>query len=195
MAIPLPKRALSIDEICELALPGLVVCTLKEPLPIVGTPHSGLVETIKYSRDISAPSRDQVIQSLLRYRVMEGQRSPTSPFTIELNPDLALRNIGEYEAGQRKLAECVRKGMEPGGRYDFLKSGQRLHFFDDEFPLLETQGNQKLSRPLASITMLEAMQFMQMGKPCTKGTYLVKDKFDPSDPRVHFESYKRLLMG
>ena len=109
---------------------------------------------------------------------------------VEFNPDLALRNILEFEAGNRRVEECIPENLEAGKAYEFLKSGQRNYWFGGELPLLETKGNAELSRPKASIIILEATHFNQDGKIWTKGRYKVVELF--SDNKIHFESYKKI---
>ena len=77
---------------------------------------------------------------------------------IEFNPDLALRDISEYKKGRRKKAECIPAKIQAGRVYNFIKKGQRIFWFNNDkfwsygqIPLYETKGNQKLSRPIASI--------------------------------------------
>jgi hypothetical protein len=109
---------------------------------------------------------------------------------IEFNPDLALRNISEYKKGARKKDECAPSPMFEGKVYSFLKAGQRNYWFDGEIPLLETKGQAQLSRPKASIMILEATHFKANGKTYTKGKYRVIKVF--KDDKIHFESYKRV---
>lgn len=116
---------------------------------------------------------------------------------IEFNPDLALRDILEYKNGKRKIEECVPEKMEAGKVYDFLKSGQRLYYLSDsefwgngQIPLMKTSGNEKLSRPIASIKILEATHFLDGGECYTKGKYKVIHVFDENDPKIHFEACK-----
>jgi len=109
---------------------------------------------------------------------------------IEFNPDLALRNISEFKKGNRKKEECLPENLEVGKIYDFLKSDQRNYWFDGELPLLETKGNAVLSRPIASIIILEATHFKNQGQVCTKGKYKVVEVF--KDEKVYFESYARV---
>lgn len=118
---------------------------------------------------------------------------------VEFNPDLALRNISEYKNGRRKIEECVPEKMEVGRVYDFLKNGQRLYWLSDsefwgsgQLPLFETAGEEKLSRPLASIKILEATHFLEGGEVWTKGKYQVIEVFDANDPKIHFEALKRI---
>lgn len=93
---------------------------------------------------------------------------------VEFNPDLALRNISEFKAGRRKIQECIPDPMKVGEVYDFLKEGQRLYYFGgEELPLLETKGSANLSKPLASIIILEATHFRENRKIYTKGKYKI----------------------
>ena len=110
---------------------------------------------------------------------------------VEFNPDLALRNISEYKTGKRKKEECIPESLEEGIIYEFLKKSQRNYWLDGEVPLLETKGNEILSRPIASIMILEATHFKENNEIYTKGKYKVIDVFNPEDSRVHFESYAR----
>lgn len=109
---------------------------------------------------------------------------------VEFNPDLALRNISEHKAGRRKLEECVPKPLKEGKIYEFLKRGQRCYWFDGEFPLVETIGNQKLSRPLASVEILEATHCKINGEVYTKGKYRILAVFQ--DDEIHFENLTRI---
>ena len=110
---------------------------------------------------------------------------------VEFNPDLALRDYGQYKSGKRKKEECLPLKIEKGKVYNFLKSGQRNYWLEGELPLLETKGNQKLSRPLASIRIIEAVHFLYQGLPFTKGRYKVVEVFNVESPEIHFESYLR----
>ncbi len=110
----------------------------------------------------------------------------------EYNPDLALRNIEEYTSGRRKKEECIPKRLVEGEIYEFLKKGQRNYWIEGEIPLLETKGNQQLSRPLASIVILEATHFLLNGEPHTRGRYRLIEKFDPNDSRIHFNGFAKV---
>ena len=92
---------------------------------------------------------------------------------VEFNPDLALRDISEFKAGRRKIEECIPEELETGEVYDFLKKDQRNYWLHGEIPLIETKGSEILSRPKASIIILEATHFLQDGKVYTKGKYKV----------------------
>ncbi len=109
---------------------------------------------------------------------------------VEFNPDLALRNISEYKNGNRKIEECIPEDLQAGKVYDFLKTGQRNYWFFGELPLLETKGNGVLSRPVASIQIMEVSHFIFDDEVFTKGKYKVIEVFD--DDAIHFESYKKL---
>lgn len=118
---------------------------------------------------------------------------------VEFNPDLALRDISEYKNGKRKLEECIPENIEAGKIYDFLKSGQRLFYISEnefwgkgQIPLCRTSGDEKLSRPLASIKILESTHFLLSEKCYTKGKYKVIEIFNESDSKIHFEACKRI---
>jgi hypothetical protein len=109
----------------------------------------------------------------------------------EYNPDLALRNFEEFRRGNRKREECIPEKLEAGKLYEFLKKGQRNYWLEGEIPLVETNGKEILSRPLASILILEATHFMQGNEIWTRGKYRVVEVFDPKDRKVHFEGFGR----
>jgi hypothetical protein len=109
---------------------------------------------------------------------------------VEFNPDLALRHISEFKAGRRQKEECIPDNLEVGKIYDFLKSDQRNYWLLGEIPLLETKGDAVLSRPIASVIILEATHFNKDGDIFTKGKYKVIEVFKDSD--IHFESYARV---
>jgi len=117
----------------------------------------------------------------------------------EFNPDLALRDYKEFLKGARKQEECIPERLMTGQIYSFLKKGMRIFWLTDsenwsggEMPLMKTEGNEKLSRPVASIKMLEVTHFLMNGEVFTKGRYQVKKVFDVNDPIIHFESYKKV---
>jgi hypothetical protein len=109
---------------------------------------------------------------------------------VEFNPDLALRNISEHRAGRRKIEECIPELLEAGKTYPFLKKEQRLYWLYGEIPLIETQGNEVLSRPKASIVVLEATHFLNESAIWTRGRYKVLEVF--KDDKVHFEAFDRV---
>ena len=106
---------------------------------------------------------------------------------VEFNPDLALRNIAEFVNGKRKIEECIPENLETGKIYSFLKRDQRNYWLHGVVPLIETQGDGVLSRPKASILILEATHFVQDGNIYTKGFYKVFEVFE--DKAVHFECF------
>ena len=108
---------------------------------------------------------------------------------VEFNPDLALRAFGTSE---RSIEECLPKEIKPGKVYSFLKEGQRNYWIEGEIPLLETKGNQQLSRPLASIVILEATHFLLDNEPWTKGKYQIREIFDLDDERIHFNGFAKV---
>ena len=109
---------------------------------------------------------------------------------IEFNPDLALRDISEFENGSRKIEECVPESLEVGKAHDFLKKGQRFYWLHGELPLLKTKGNQELSLPIASIVILETMHALIGGEVWTRGKYEVKEIF--TDGRPHFNGFAKI---
>lgn len=109
---------------------------------------------------------------------------------VEYNPDLALRNMSEFDNGIRKEEECIPEPLEKGKIYDFLKKEQRLFWLLGEIPLLETKGNQELSLPLASIVILEAAHILINREVWTKGRYKVVEVFKDKDP--HFNGFAKI---
>jgi len=106
----------------------------------------------------------------------------------EFNPLLALR---KFMTEDRATEECVPEKLEPEKIYPFLKEGQRIYWLEGEIPLVETKGNQQLSRPIASIIILEATHFIKDGKLYTKGKYLVREVYDVNNPEIHFEGMNK----
>ena len=109
---------------------------------------------------------------------------------VEFNPDLALRDIEEFKNGNRKEEECIPEDLQTGEVYNFLKSGQRNYWLQGELPLLETKGSGVLSRPKASIMIVEVTHFLDKDKTMTRGKYKVIKVFD--DDKIYFESYKKI---
>jgi len=110
----------------------------------------------------------------------------------EYNPDLALRDPSEYRKGNRREDECIPVDLKAGRVYPFAKLGQRNYWLEGEIPLLITQGNQKLSQPIASIIILEAAHILVNGKPWTKGKYKVVDVYPKGDKKVHFNGFAKI---
>ena len=105
--------------------------------------------------------------------------------SVEFDPELALRNISQYLAGKRKAEECIPEPLETDVTYSFLKKEQRNFWLLGEIPLIETKGHGNISRPKASVQILEATHFLNDGEIWTKGKYKVIEVFD--DGKVHFE--------
>lgn len=110
--------------------------------------------------------------------------------SVEFNPDLALRNWGEFKFGRRIKEECLPEKFGKGKTYGFLKKGQRNYWLFGEIPLLETKGGQNLSLPLASIQILEATHFLKDGEIWTRGKYKIMEIFD--DNEVRFNGFARI---
>ena len=110
----------------------------------------------------------------------------------EYNPDLALR---KFNTPEREKEECLPETLEAGKIYEFLKQGQRDYWLDGEIPLLETKGNEELSRPLASIIILEVTHFKKNNKIYTRGIYQVNEIFDINKPDIHFEGFQKIGCG
>lgn len=106
---------------------------------------------------------------------------------VEFNPDLALRNISEFKNGNRKIEECIPEDIKAEKNYPFLKNGQRNYWLYGQIPLIETKGNEILSRPKASIIILETTHFIDKDTIYTKGIYKVIEVF--KDDKIHFECF------
>tara|TARA_Y100000310_G_scaffold337168_1_gene423553 strand:- start:121 stop:486 length:366 start_codon:yes stop_codon:yes gene_type:complete len=113
---------------------------------------------------------------------------------VEYNPDLALRNICMFKEGNREKEECIPEILEVGKEYPFLKKGQRLYYMldDEPVPLIYTEGNSQLSRPIASIKIIESTHFRKNSEIWTKGKYKVIELFNLNDPTIHFEGFLRV---
>lgn len=109
---------------------------------------------------------------------------------VEFNPDLALRNISEFKKGNKKREECIPEKIEAGKIYPFLKKEQRNYWLHGEIPLIETKGNEKLSRPKASIVILEATHFIDNGEVYTRGKYKIVEVF--TEDEIYFEGLWRV---
>ena len=106
---------------------------------------------------------------------------------VEFNPDLALRNISEFKNGNRKIEECIPENIKAEETYPFLKNGQRNYWLHGQIPLIETKGNEILSRPKASVIILEATHFVDNNVIYTRGIYKVSEVFN--DNNIHFECF------
>jgi hypothetical protein len=105
---------------------------------------------------------------------------------------LELRDYSEFEKGNRKEEECIPNDLEAGKVYNFLKKGLRNYWLMGEVPLVKTTGNQNLSRPVASVIILESTHTLIDNEAYTKGKYKIIDVFDINDPTIHFETMDRV---
>ncbi|MCF6276638.1 MAG: hypothetical protein L3J07_02190 [Candidatus Magasanikbacteria bacterium] len=71
-----------------------------------------------------------------------------------------------------------------------MKKGQRNYWLFGEIPLLEIKGNEVLSRPKASIIILEATHFLIDKEVYTKGKYKIIEVF--KDDKIYFEGFERV---
>lgn len=108
---------------------------------------------------------------------------------VEFNPDLALRAFGTPE---RTCEECLPERLEQGASYRFKKIGQRNYWLEGEIPLRETKGNGKLSRPLASVIILEETHRLINSRIYTEGLYKIIEVFDPNDGKIKFDGLERI---
>ncbi|MFA7707757.1 MAG: hypothetical protein WCX73_02300 [Candidatus Pacearchaeota archaeon] len=108
---------------------------------------------------------------------------------VEFNPDLALRKFGTKG---RLEDECLPRELTPLHIHNFLKEGQRNYYLQGEIPLVETQGNQQLSRPLASIEIIEYTNFLKDNKPYTKGRFMIHEVYNINDKTIHFEGMNKI---
>jgi hypothetical protein len=108
---------------------------------------------------------------------------------IEFNPSLALR---AFETHGRLEEECLPESLIPRRVHRFLKEGQRNYWLEGEIPLLETKGNQQVSRPLASVVILEATHYKEVNGVWTKGRYKIIEVYNPRDKTIHFEGMNKI---
>ena len=108
---------------------------------------------------------------------------------VEFNPDLCLR---KYGTNGRDFMECLPEVLEREWDYPFLKKGQRNYYLEGEILLMETKGDGRLSRPIASVLIMEAKHLLIGGNVWTEGRYKVNEVYDPEDPQIHFEGYARV---
>jgi len=111
---------------------------------------------------------------------------------IEYNPDLALRNISEFKNGNRKEEECIPEKLDVGNEHSFLKKDQRLYWLEGELPLRETSGNENLSKPVASVKIIEVVHFVLDGELYTRGKYRVVKVFDPNTSEIYFDGFEKV---
>lgn len=111
---------------------------------------------------------------------------------IEFNPDLALRDIKEFEAGRRAKEECVPENLEIGTEYSFFKKEQRCYWLTGPVPLIITKGTGVFSSPLAGVQILEATHFLKDNEVCTKGKYKVLELFDKDEAeKLPYDYFQR----
>jgi len=108
---------------------------------------------------------------------------------VEFNPDLALR---KFATPKRLEEECLPEELIPMDVCSFLKKGQRNYWLEGEIPLVETDGNQNLSQPLASITILEAIHYIKDEEIYTRGKYKINEVYDINDSKIHFNGFTKI---
>ena len=108
---------------------------------------------------------------------------------VEYNPDLALRDISHFHEWKRKIEECIPEKLEIWKTYNFLQLWQRNYYLCDNepVPLIKTEWNTILSRPFASIKILEATHFNLNWEIWTKWIYKIIEIYDINDSTIHFE--------
>jgi hypothetical protein len=109
---------------------------------------------------------------------------------VEFNPDLALRNVSAIISEHRKAEECILTPLITGKIYDFLKKGQRFYWLHDELPLVETEGEGKLSPPIASVIITEVTHFKENNQIFTKGKYKVIKVLAPGE--IYFNGINKI---
>ena len=107
----------------------------------------------------------------------------------EYCPELCLREFGTIG---RQAEECLPEKLEINNMYKFLKKGQRHYWLKGENALRKTEGDEKLSRPIASIVFLEVTHFIKDGEVWTRGLYKVVETYDLNDSTVHFETTDKI---
>ena len=107
----------------------------------------------------------------------------------EYCPDLALR---KHKSPERHKDECLPKELKKGGRYKFLKKGQKHYWLIGEIPLRETKGNDVLSRPHASVKIIKAVHFLKNGEIWTGGEYEVIEIYNPKENKIHFDGLEKI---
>jgi hypothetical protein len=108
---------------------------------------------------------------------------------VEFNPDLCLR---AYDTPERRVGECLPEKLIEGNTYNFWKRGQRNYWLEGEIPLRETKGNQQLSKPLASITIMAAKHGIFDDVLWTTGHYRVNEVYNINNPTIHFEGMEKV---
>ena len=106
---------------------------------------------------------------------------------VEFNPDLCLRKFGTSD---RLKEECLPEKLNSGEIFEFLKEGMRNFYLLGEIALRETKGNTILSKPLASIQIIEATHFIKDNKIFTKGKYKIIEILDSN--KINFDGLDRI---
>jgi hypothetical protein len=112
--------------------------------------------------------------------------------SAEYNPDLCLRSFEEFLQGKGVAEECLPRLLDSGKTFPSLKNGQRHYWLENEIPLRITTGNGQLSRPIASVQIIQVTHFMKDGRVHTRGEYKVVEVYDPTDKSVHFDGLKKI---
>lgn len=107
----------------------------------------------------------------------------------EYNPELCLR---EFNTPEKLSDECLPEKLEPNKIYKFLKKGQRHYWLEGEIALRITNGNKQISKPVASIIILESTHFIKNNELWTKGTYNVIETYNLNDLTIHFETTSKI---
>jgi len=105
---------------------------------------------------------------------------------IEFNTALALRPFATKE---RLPPECIpqKHHLLEGMNHSFLKEGQRCYCLDEPIPLCITEGERKLSQPIAAIQIIEYKSYIASNKKIvTSGKYQIVEIFEPGDSSPHF---------
>lgn len=110
---------------------------------------------------------------------------------VEFHLELALASIKRYRSKKANLEECVPDNLKPGEVYNFLRRGQGIYWMEDEIPLVEISHNGELSKPLASITILEETHFRKNNQIYIRGKYKIVEVFTVNDNLIHFEGMRR----
>lgn len=110
----------------------------------------------------------------------------------EYCPDLALRSFGTVG---RSVEECLPEVLENGKTYNFLKKGQKHYWLIGEIPLRETKGEGILSRPSASVRIVEATHFLKNGELWTRGKYGIIEVYNTEDEEIHFDGLEKIKRG
>jgi hypothetical protein len=108
---------------------------------------------------------------------------------VEFNLYLTLR---ANNSRNRHAEECLPSDLESGMYVRFRKKGQRIYRIDREIPLLKTDGNGKLSNPIASVLIEKPTHELINKEIWTTGHYRIMQLYSPSDSNIHSESNERI---